>query len=171
MDISANGAVIYGDSCNTATGGCEAVIWSRGQNEVATPSGSNVSVEPAVSLPGGGEPISVALTFDSVEAAGTTTVTASDRPTGGIPEAPPQFKVGEPPVYYDVDTTATFSGNVDLCFSWQENQFDNEGNIGLFHYADGAWQNVTTSLDLTANKVCGTVSSLSPFALFEMSYA
>ncbi|HJZ13433.1 MAG TPA: PxKF domain-containing protein, partial [Acidobacteriota bacterium] len=40
----------------------------------------------------------------------------------------------------------------------------------LFHYENGAWQNVTTSLDTTSNQVCGQTTSLSPFAIFESAY-
>lgn len=57
-----------------------------------------------------------------------------------------------------------------LCFSWQEGQFHNESAIRLFHYENGSWRDVTTSRDTTANTVCGQVSSLSPFGLFETSY-
>jgi hypothetical protein len=123
-----------------------------------------------VTLPGGGPPVSVHLTFDSVTSGGTTTVTASPDATGGVPTSPPSFKVGDPPLYYDVDTTASFAGPVNLCFPWQDGQFDEEGGIALFHFENGAWQNVTTSLDTNANSVCGQVSSFSPFALFAADY-
>src|SRR6185503_11562768 len=75
------------------------------------------------------------------------------------------------PIYYDVDTTANFTGNVTLCFSWEEGQFGYEGNIALFHYSEGQWQNVTISLDTAANEICGQASRLSPFALFERTYS
>jgi hypothetical protein len=83
---------------------------------------------------------------------------------------PDGFKLGSPPVYYDVSTTATFSGSVKLCFSWKQGQFYNENTIKLMHYESGAWRNVTTSLDTTNNVVCGVVTSLSPFVLLESSY-
>jgi hypothetical protein len=169
--VSGDGSTIVASSCPTG-GRCRSLVKVLAEpNQVSTPPGTNVSVEPVVTLPGGGTPVAVELTFGSVQSGGTTTVTASDTPISGVPEAPSNFKIGEPPVYYDVDTTATFSGQIDLCFSWQEGQFDNEGNIALFHFIDDAWQNVTTSLDVAANKVCGAVRSLSPFSLFETSYS
>lgn len=46
----------------------------------------------------------------------------------------------------------------------------NESAARLFHYEDGVWRNVTTSLDTASNRICGEVSTLSPFAMFEPSY-
>jgi uncharacterized membrane protein len=172
--ISADGSKVTGSSCTLTSSSCQVVVYTwetAPPNQVATPPGADVVVQPLVILPGAADPVEVELTFGSVQSGGTTTVTVSDTPTGGVPESPSNFKIGAPPIYYDVDTTATFSGQIDLCFSWQEGQFDNEGNIALFHFVDGAWQNVTTSLDVAANKVCGAVGSLSPFALFETSYS
>jgi hypothetical protein len=134
-----------------------------------TPVGSGVVVSPVVTLPNGTS-TTVGLMFDLVQSAGTTTVTAS-APGGGTSGPPTGFKVGSPPVYYDVSTTANFSGSVTLCFHWIEGQFHNEDNVRVFHGESG-WQDVTipASLDKSANRVCGTVTSLSPFALFESAY-
>jgi hypothetical protein len=68
-------------------------------------------------------------------------------PAAHCPESDPPSgcKIGNPPVYYDVSTTAGFSGPVTLCFSWQEGQYSNENNIKLFHFENGTWMNVTTS--------------------------
>jgi hypothetical protein len=63
-----------------------------------------------------------------------------------------------------------FSGAIKLCFYWDEGQFRQENEIKLFHFQTNAWRNVTESLDTTANRVCGQVTSLSPFALFESAY-
>ncbi len=136
---------------------------------INTGSGSDIVVEPVVSLPGGGS-TTVDITFDSVQSGGNTSVTAASTPGGGAPQAPPEFKIGTPPVYYDVTTTATYAGTITLCFSWQQGQFHNENNIKLFHFESGAWTDVTSLLDTTANRVCGEVTSLSPFAAFETSF-
>ena len=136
-----------------------------------TPEGSGVAVNPVVTLPGGAGTTTVELTFDNVETGGTTNITAASTPSGGTPGSPPGFKIGTPPVYYDVSTTAVFNGSVTLCFSWQDGEFNNENNIKLFHFENGSWLNVTTSLNSTENKVCGEVSNLSPFAVFESSFA
>jgi len=152
--------------------GMEFYIPPSPPNEVATPPGSEIAVSPVVTLPGGGtSTTTVEMTFESVETAGVTTVSATSTPSGGASGSPPGFKAGTPPVYYDVSTTASFSGSVNLCFSWQEGQYKNENNIELFHFENGDYVRVTTSRDTFNNKVCGQVTSLSPFAIFETSYS
>jgi sugar lactone lactonase YvrE len=130
----------------------------------ATLTGCEVETTVEVSLPGGGT-ASADVSFEDVAAAGTTTVTASDQG----PALPSGFQLGDPPVYYDVATDATFNGAVTLCFGWQDGQFSNPDSIKLLHYENG-WQDVTTSLDTTKRIVCGRTSSLSPFALVQFAY-
>jgi hypothetical protein len=132
----------------------------------STPTGGTVDVEVSTTLPGGST-ATVDMLFDNVVSSGVTTVAAS---TGG-PTPPDGFQLGNPPLYFDVSTTATFSGNVTLCFGWTEGQFANEAAIGLWHYEGGAWVNVTTLLDTAGNTVCGRATSLSPFALMERRFA
>jgi sugar lactone lactonase YvrE len=131
-----------------------------------TPTGSGVSVQPTATLPDGST-APVSLSFDSVSAGGTTTVETS---TAG-PPLPSGFKLGEPPVYYDVETSAVFAGAVTLCFTWEEGQLHNESNARLLHFENDAWLDVTTSVDLNANRICGSVTSLSPFAIAEIAYS
>ena len=139
-------------------------------NEAATTTGMDVVVNPILTL-ADGSATSVGVSFDNVQNSGVTTVTASSSLSEGTPGPPGGFKIGEPPVYYNVNTTATFAGAVTLCFSWREGQLHNEGAARLFHYDDGVWRDVTTSLDTAGNRICGQVSTLSPFAIFERSYA
>jgi hypothetical protein len=76
--------------------------------------------------------------------------------------------MGDPPIYYDVDTTATFTGTIELCISWQEGQFYNEGAIKLFHFEMRRW---TSPPSLTPTQTSLWPGDFSPFALFETSYA
>jgi sugar lactone lactonase YvrE len=140
-------------------------VWAS-QN---TPTGSGVSVQPTATLPDGST-ASVSLSFDSVLAGGTTTVTTS---TAG-PQVPDGFKLigggtGQP-IYYDVETTAVFTGAVTVCFTWQQGQVKNEGNLHLFHFENNAWHDLPTSVDMNANRICGSVTSLSPFVIAEIAY-
>lgn len=130
-----------------------------------TTPGSDVVVEVTTTLPNG-QPATVDMQFSNVTSSGTTTVSAS---TAG-PLPPTGFQLGNPPIYFDVSTTATFGGTVTLCFGWTEGQFANEAAIGLWHYEGGSWVNVTTLLDTTANTVCGRTTSLSPFTLMEARF-
>ena len=134
----------------------------------ATNTGSNVSIEPSAILPNGAA-TSVSITFDSVQTNGATTVSATT--TG--PPPPSGFKLTEPPAYYDIATTATFSGAVRVCFTWTEGQIDNESSVALFHYEQDNWVDITdvASRDTVQNSVCGITLSFSPFTLFDTPYS
>jgi probable HAF family extracellular repeat protein len=108
----------------------------------------------------------VTLTFDMVTEAGNTTVTSST--TGDPP--PLGFALGEPATYYDVQTTATYSGTVALCFSYAPSGYQDPANLRLFHGEGGFWVDVTTSNDVNTGSICGSVTSLSPFVLAELRY-
>ena len=106
----------------------------------------------------------VSLTFDNVTSSGTTIVSTSD--SGPLP--PTGFQLGDPPVYYDISTTATFTGPVVICFDYDDSAFLIEEGLRLQHQEDSAWVDVTSSLDTVANRLCGTVTSLSLFLPVEL---
>jgi len=138
-------------------------------NAASTPAESDVVLNPVVVLPDGMFTVAQ-ISFQTVATSGTTTVTASTEPAEGA--APPSgFKLGDPAVYFDVSTTASYSGDVEPCFYWQQGQFLDEATASLLHYEDGVWQDVTISRDVVANKICGLVATLSPFAIVERSFA
>jgi hypothetical protein len=166
IDAYAGGTAFSGGFAFSFDVGFEAHVWPTPPN---TPPGISVPVELSTNLPGGGS-TTVELTFDNVATGGDTTVTTAST---GVP--PPQgFKLIDPPVYYDISTTSTFTGGIRLCLRWVEGQVLNEANVRLFHFegAPGAWVDVTdlTSIDPVANSVCGATASLSPFSLFEVSF-
>ena len=127
-----------------------------------TEPGENVVVEPVDSTTG--EPSIVTLTFDEVLEAGDTTVATSQ--TG--PQPPAGLRLGNPPVFYDIDTTATFVGSVEVCIDYSGTTFGNESNLMLHHEVDGVWTDVTTSLDTVNDVICGSIKSFSLFAIFEI---
>lgn len=143
----------------------------RTPDTVATPAGSNVSVSADALLSDGSTATTVGLSFSQVVTPGQTTVTATAPLVG--PPPPADFKLGNgnAAYYFEVTTTAVFAGSTTLCFGWQEGQFEEEQAIKVMHYENGAWVNVTTSRDTTNNVACGTVTSLSPFALFQQTYS
>ena len=122
-----------------------------------TAAGTSVSVsldDPASSL-------SATLTFDEVTAEGASRLTTSD----AGPEVPSSFQIGDPPLYWDVTTTAPFTG-VEVCLHYDEGAIGvPESDLALLHFDAGAsaWEDVTTSMDLDENTICGTLTSLSPF--------
>jgi uncharacterized repeat protein (TIGR01451 family) len=146
--VSANqGDPNPGNNCATAG----TVVNSPTNN---TPAGSNVPVPLGSGL---------TVTFGTVSSPGETTLNIT--PSG--PPPPTSFRLGTLQVYYDLNTTATFSGPITVCLAYDEAQFRRENALRLFHYSGSTWTNVTTSLDTTGNLICGTTTSLSPFAVVE----
>lgn len=122
-----------------------------------TPAGTNVPVTVTDSTTG---TTPVALTFDSVTVAGNTSLTTSS----GGPAIPTAFALGDPPVFYNLETTATFSGSIVVCVDFSNVSFPPGSDLRLLHFETGAWVDVTTS-GPSNNIICGRVTSLSPFAV------
>ena len=123
-----------------------------------TPIGPDVVVVP---MDAGTGTAPVTITFANVVQVGDTTLVIG--PAG--PPPPPGFVHGTPPLYYEVGTTAVFTGTARVCVSYAGVSF--RGEPGLWHFVSGAWANITTSVDTVNQVVCGTTDSFSPFALFE----
>ena len=138
-----------------------------------TPTGSDVPVT-ATNPDGSASPVS--MTFDNVVESGTTTLsTTSTGPPGGA-DAPPQFKIGSPPTYFNVTTTAVFDGFVKMCINYSGMTFKGpEENLRMHHFKDGVWSDITETdsitgeavVDTTNNVICGLTPSFSFFAVFE----
>jgi probable HAF family extracellular repeat protein len=160
--INARGEIV-GTSCCTGSS-IRAVRWTIG-SPGTTPPGDDVGVEPIDETTGAPAPIQII--FDNVTGGGTTTVTSGSVGESGGPSVPGGFRLGTPPTYYNVETTATFNGSVTLCFNYSGTSYGNENILKLLHYENGAWFDVTTSLDIATNTICGSVSSLSPFLVAE----
>jgi hypothetical protein len=124
-----------------------------------TPPGNDVPVRPTDQTTG---TTPVSLTFDTVTGAGDTTVTTS----AAGPSTPSAFTLGDPPIFYDIATTAAFSGAIEVCIDVSSVGFPPGGATRLLHFESGAWVDVTTSA--TAAQVCGSVTSLSPFTVAKL---
>lgn len=101
----------------------------------------------------------VTTTFDTVTAPGRTSVTT----TASAPALPIGFTL-DGSNYFDVTTTATFSGGVTICFTYGTSVADPTALL-LLHYENGAWADVTTSNTIATRQLCGRVTSFSPFAV------
>jgi hypothetical protein len=128
--------------------GLNALAWAPPN----TPVGANVAVT--------GGPVT--LTFANVVQAGDTTVATG---TAG-PTLPLGFALGTPSIFYDITTTAVFSGSVLVCIDYTGTTFTSP-TPKLFHFDNGAWVDVTVSLDTTNSSICGSVTTLSPFAIVQ----
>jgi len=119
----------------------------------STPAGTNVGVEFVKE--------DVNMTFSNVTEGGQTSVKVST--TGPSPLA--GFNLSGN--YYDITTTAKYTGNITICMNYNESDVGNESNLKLLHYENDSWVDVTTSLDTGANIICGTVTGLSGFIVAE----
>ena len=122
-------------------------VWSLPTN---TPQGSSVQVQLAPA---------VTATFSSVSSRGSTQVTTST--AGAAP--PPGVQLRPGGLYYDVETTATFTGPVDVCVGYDAAAYDGYA-MQLFRLDDAGWTDVTSSNDGTT--LCGSATSLGTFAIF-----
>jgi hypothetical protein len=123
-----------------------------------TPVGSGIIVTPEDSETGTAP---VTLGFDQVVQTGATTVTISE----SAPPLPGGFSVGVPATFYDIATTAVFTGSIEICFNYAAVQFEDEEALVLLHFESGAWADVTTTHDIGTKTICGSVTTLSPFAI------
>jgi hypothetical protein len=84
-----------------------------GPNIVVTPIDQNTGATP------------VTITFDQVDSPGTTILSTS---ASGTPP-PSGLALGIPPVYYDIETTAVFSGNIKVCIDYSGIYYENENEL------------------------------------------
>jgi hypothetical protein len=130
---------------------------------------TNVSVTPPATDSNGNPiiPLPVTLTFADVTGSGTTSVVTKSQ---GAP-LPDGFKLGNPPTYYSISTSASFTGSVQVCIDYTGISYHNENNLKLNHYdgTTGVWTDITTSLDTVNHIICGSTTSFSDFAIFEPS--
>lgn len=124
-----------------------------------TPAGTSVSVTVTDSTTGTSP---LALNFDNVTQAGTTSLTTSS----GGPAIPTAFALGDPPVFYNIETTATFTGSISVCIDFSSVAFPPGADLRLLHFENGVWVDVTTS-GPSGNIICGSVTSLSPFTVVQ----
>lgn len=103
------------------------------------------------------------MAFSTVLVRGTITVETLG--SGALPALPPTLSVGSPPAAaYNLTTTATYSGTVQVCLVYAASMAT-PPLPRLLHYTNGAWADITTTSDAGTRTVCGQTTSLSPFAL------
>jgi len=129
-----------------------------------TPAGSGVSVP----LNGGTEALAgIDVTFSEITDGGSTTVITT---TAG-PPPPTGFKIvglAQIPLYFDINTDASYSGDLTVCVRYDETQVAGpEANLKLMQRIDSGFVNVTTSVDTANNIICGTTTHLSIFVVAE----
>jgi hypothetical protein len=127
----------------------------------STPEGNDVPVT-VVDSTTGEAPLT--MTFDNVDTPGETTLTTS----AAGPTVPTAFQIGDPPLFFNIETTATFSGFIEICLDVSGVTFPSGGNIRLLHFENNRWKDITTS-GPTGGIICGRTRSLSPFTVAEQT--
>lgn len=128
----------------------------------ATPLGTAVQVQaidPAAQA-------SVTVTFANVTSAGTTTLQAI--PSTAAPSLSAfKITVGTTPVFFELKTTAVFTPPVQVCFSYAGLSFVPNA---ILHYPVGgpSWSAPFGTVSPSGKTICGTVNSLSPFAVAKL---
>jgi parallel beta-helix repeat protein len=143
-------------------------VFSGGQDNLPwagiytfTEVGSDIEVTPEDS---GTNTSPITLTFQEVTQAGGTSLTISN--TG--PPPPEGFNLAG--VYYYINTTASYTPPVTVYIQYDDTGMtqQQEEELRLSHYENGAWVDVTNlPVDTLNNIICGTVTTLSPFAIFK----
>ena len=123
-----------------------------------TPIGTNVEVD----LGSG-----VKITFSLVTVAGTTTLNINN--TGpNPPEGHEVIPIGSP-LYYQIETTAAYAGDIYLNIVYNDTGIEPElePTLKLQKYTEsaGLWENITTGIDEVLNVIEGKTGSLSTFAI------
>jgi len=110
------------------------------------------------------------FTFDSVLDTGLLVVIPMD--TGppiprGLEVVPP-----EPILYHEIMNTAPYSGDIEVCYQYDEGLLPGpELALTLWHYDGGAWSNITGRHNPDADQVCGRTATFSPFIVGLLSFA
>jgi hypothetical protein len=150
-------------SGTVSVGGRTTTILQAGEGGVPVPAGTPQTLQ--LTVPGG----SVSMTFSGVATPGVVTVLpqSTDPTTQGTWPAAFAFLPGS---HYDVQSTFSF-GSLTVCFPYTEADLGAaalaKSSLRLLHLASSssAWADVTTTNDTSLNRICGEVTSLSPFAI------
>jgi hypothetical protein len=123
------------------------------------PTGPDVVHRP-VGSPGRLHPVT--LTFDTIRSPGRSTlriVRAGD-------DAPKGFRAGKPAQYYDLATTARYTGRIRVCVGYRRQSFGKATTVRLFQQTKQTWTDRTVSLGTRTQRVCGRSASLGRYAVF-----
>jgi hypothetical protein len=69
--------------------------------------------------------------------------------------------------FYDITTCADYTGTISVTIPYNQSSVPSgkEGTLRMFHWENGAWHDVTLSVDTGNNTITGRVNSLSPFVI------
>ena len=152
-------AVRFSPSTSQYTGPCSLNAFLP----INTPTGTAVRVVGRTGVASCGQPttdLPVEVTFSSVDGAGETLI-ASTCDTGGSVAPNLSLEVASLELFFDISTTASYTAPVEICFFYPPQMAGLATMLHLLH--EGT--EVPTVVDTVNRKVCGQVTTLSPFAL------
>lgn len=106
------------------------------------------------------------LAYHDASETGKTDVVVSE--TGPSPEQGFQT-VG---LYYDITSTVSYSGTITIAIPYDDSMVANEALLSLEHWDENlqTWVDVTTWVDIENNIIYGETTSLSEFAVMELTH-
>ena len=105
----------------------------------------------------------IEVTFANVTASGLTWLESRHDAT---PPPPAGMQAGSPPYYYDLQSTATFTGLVNVCFNIRGMSFARANGELVIHRLDqGIWR-APDNQAATGDQVCGDAVAPGTFAIF-----
>ncbi|MGE3797984.1 MAG: PxKF domain-containing protein [Thermomicrobiales bacterium] len=104
----------------------------------------------------------VSVTFPSVTVAGATNAI----PVGNSGDIPEGYAINSA-IFYDIQTTATFTGLAEVCITFDSVQFFDRSEVRLFHDVGGEWIDITSGGDPANGTICGMTDHFSPFGVME----
>jgi len=109
----------------------------------------------------------VTLEYENVTDPGITTLT----PFSTGPELPEEYIMGNPPTYFDISTTATYEGLVNVEIDYSEMTFDGpETDLRLLQQTASGWTDITQSVNPTNKTISGSATHLCLFAVVEPAH-
>lgn len=111
---------------------------------------------------GSAQPIE--LTFAQVTTPGLTWLQSrSDL----VPAPPSDLQAGSPPYYYDVQSTAKFTGNIRLCFDIRGMSFPRpQDELQIYAATGDTWSLLANQSVPNGDQICGETVALGTFAVF-----
>ena len=103
------------------------------------------------------------LIFDRIRSPGTSTLQIVRAPGD---DAPKGFRTAKPARYYDLDTTAAYTGRIRVCVRYRRRSLVGASAVRLFQRTEQAWTDRTVSLGTRRERVCGRSRSLGRYAIF-----
>lgn len=122
-----------------------------------TGSGTNVIVQP---IP------NVTITFSNVSEGGTTSVSVVNSTNVTVPQG---FQLFNPPVFYQVTTTASYTLPVTVCFGFDPKQLTNPALVVVLQQQGQQFVPQPTSVNTNTSQACAQVQTLT--GLFAVGFA